>query len=350
MKELIIGGQVIEPGQQLDLEIPISYLYTQHDMTMPVRVIRGKQDGPVIFISAALHGDEINGLEIIARLLRLKEMQQLRGTLIAIPVVNVFGFLHNSRYLPDRRDLNRSFPGSEHGSMAARLAHTFLTEIAQYCDYGIDLHTAAIHRGNLPQIRVDLSNDGLEGLARAFGAPVILNTPVVEGSLRATLQAQGVPLLLYECGEALRFDEPSIQVGVRGIVSVLRKIGLLPTSTRLQRPQKTVLARSSHWVRATVGGVLRSRVKLGKKVEKGQQLGYIGDPFGENATPVLSSHSGIVIGINYIPLVDEGNALFHIATFEQDQWPDGISLDFVPPQQEEVLREEGPLDLTELNP
>lgn len=315
---IIISGHHIAPGEQHTIEIPISYLYTQHDMTLPVRVIRGKKPGPVLFVSAALHGDEINGVEIISRLLQSKAIKNLRGTLLAIPVVNVFGFLHNSRYLPDRRDLNRSFPGSESGSMAARLAHTFLEEIVSQCTHGIDLHTAAIHRSNLPQIRVDFEQAGIEEMARAFGVPVVVDAPTISGSMRHEVQKRGVPLLLYECGEALRFDETSIRAGVRGVISVMRHIGSLPPRKSKDRPHSTVVAHSSHWIRAAVGGILRTRVKLGQKVSPGQLLGYIGNPFGENRMEIVAKSEGIVIGMNHLPLVDEGNALFHIALFGKD--------------------------------
>lgn len=313
--EIVIGGQTIAPGERRTVELPIAYLFTHHDVSMPVHVIRGRQPGPVLFVSAALHGDEINGVEIIARLLRQKVIDKLHGTLLAIPVVNVYGFLHHSRYLPDRRDLNRSFPGSEHGSMAARLAHMFVQEVVSHATHGIDLHTAAYHRTNLPQIRAHLANAEVARLAEAFGVPVVLDSGLIEGSLRETVQARGMPLLVYECGESLRFDETSIQAGVRGILSVMRAIGMLPERRQRQR-HPVRIARASHWVRSPVGGVLRTRIRLGQWVEAGTRLGQVGDPLGQNLTDVIARSAGLVIGLNLLPLVDEGNALFHIATFE----------------------------------
>ncbi|HEY9843368.1 MAG: succinylglutamate desuccinylase/aspartoacylase family protein [Candidatus Sericytochromatia bacterium] len=314
---LIIGGQSVGPGERRTIELPIAYLYTHHDVTMPVHVIRGQQEGPVLFVSGALHGDEINGVEIIARLLRQKAIDRLHGTLLALPVVNVYGFLHHSRYLPDRRDLNRSFPGSQHGSMAARLADMFVTEILAHSTHGIDLHTAAYHRTNLPQIRAHLADAETERLAHAFGVPVILDSPVIEGSLRETAQQRQIPLLVYECGESLRFDEMAIQAGVKGILAVMRAIGMLPERRQLPRHQSRVTS-SSQWVRAPVGGVLRSRIRLGQWIEKGMLLGHIGDPMGMNMTAIEARSAGLVIGMNLLPLVDEGNALFHIASFEAD--------------------------------
>ena len=192
-----IGGQSIKPGEKRDIEFSIPNLYTNTNLTLPVKVIHSKRPGPVIFISAALHGDEINGVEIIRRLLHVKSLARLKGTLIAIPVVNVFGFIHQERYLPDRRDLNRSFPGSVTGSLAARMANLFLTEIVSKCNYGIDLHTGAIHRENLPQVRALLDDEETEMMARAFTSPVIINTSIVEGSLRAEVEKMGIPVIVY---------------------------------------------------------------------------------------------------------------------------------------------------------
>ncbi len=311
----ILGGQKIEAGERRTIELPIGYLFTHHDVSMPVHVVHGQQDGPVLFISGAIHGDEINGVEIISRLLRMKVMERIYGTLLAIPVVNVYGFLNHSRYLPDRRDLNRSFPGSEHGSMAARLAHLFVSEIVSRSTHGIDLHTAAYHRTNLPQIRAHLDNLEVERLAHAFGVPVILDSGLIEGSMRETVHQRGVPLLVYECGESLRFDEMSIRAGVKGILSVMRAIGMLPERRTSHRHQSRV-AHSSQWVRAPQGGVMRSSIKLGQWVEKGQLIGHIGDPLGYNLTEIRTKTAGLVIGMSLLPLVDEGNALFHVASFE----------------------------------
>lgn len=324
-KPFDIGGAVVQPGEALTVELPLAYLYTHHDLTMPIRILHGKKPGPVLFVSAALHGDEINGLEIISRLLRLKVMQRLRGTLIAIPVVNVYGFLNQTRYLPDRRDLNRSFPGSESGSLAARMAWIFAEEILSRADFGIDLHTGALHRSNLPQIRADLNIPGLEPLALSFRVPVVLNSPVILGSMREAAQERGVPVLLYECGEALRFDEVSIRAGVRGIVSVMRQLGMLPprkqSDEHKERKERTDshVSHTSRWVRTPAGGVLRTRLKLGQWIEKGRVLAQVGDPLGLNLRPVLAPFSGLVIGMSHLPLVDEGNALFHIATFEDEE-------------------------------
>jgi len=222
-----IGGEVVSPGTRRTIDLPVSVLSDHTQMAMAVHVVHGKRPGPVIFVSAAVHGDEIIGVEIVRRLLRTPALKSLRGTLLAIPVVNGFGFTTHSRYLPDRRDLNRSFPGSASGSLAGRLAHLFCTEIVARADVGIDLHSAAIHRTNLPQIRISSDKPSLMKLADAFAAPLVLVSPVRDGSLRAYADTQNVDVLLFEAGEGLRFDEMAIRAGVAGILRVMHTKGML---------------------------------------------------------------------------------------------------------------------------
>lgn len=310
---LNIGGTEIAAGSRTTLDLPIADLYTHATLTMPVHVVRGRRPGPTLFLSAALHGDELNGVEIIRRVLRLAGLRNLRGTLIAVPIVNVHGFLRHSRYLPDRRDLNRSFPGSEHGSVASRLANVFVSEILEKSDYGIDLHTGAIHRPNLPQIRANLEDDETRRLAEAFGCPLMVNASLREGSLREYAYGCGVPLLLYEAGEALRFDEVSIRAGVRGITGVLRELRMLPLRGRRKQRATPVIALDSNWVRAPESGILRSMVELGARVVKGQTLARVADPFGEQEVDVCAEHAGVVIGRSNLPLAHAGDALYHVA-------------------------------------
>jgi len=310
-----IGGVIVKPGERAIIDVPLSELYTHTSLTIPVQVIHGRDDGPRLFVCAAIHGDEINGVEIIRRVLRLKSMPQINGTLIAVPVVNVYGFINQSRYLPDRRDLNRSFPGSETGSMAARLSHVFLKEIASKSTHGIDLHTAAIHRDNLPQVRAYLDDEVTKRMAHAFPVPVILNTDLVEGSMRQALEQMDISVIVYEAGEALRFNEVAIRIGVKGIVSAMRELGMLPRLKSHKVGIKSLVAESSTWVRAPQGGILRATTQLGATVEENQVLGIVADPFGEKEEKVIAAASGIVIGRTNIPLVNEGEALFHIARF-----------------------------------
>lgn len=310
---LVIGGVTIAPGTRTSIDLPVADLYTHAKLTMPVNVIRGRRPGPVLFVCAAVHGDELNGVEIIRRLLKLRGLKQLRGTLVAVPIVNVHGFLRHSRYLPDRRDLNRTFPGNAKGSVAGRLARVFVDEILDKADYGIDLHTGAIHRANLPQIRADLSNDTARRLAEAFGCPLLIDAGLRAGSLREHAHEKGVPLLLYEAGEALRFDEFSIRAGVRGISGVMRELGMLPRRRRRAVAHKATVALDSNWERAPESGILRSLVDLGEYVQRGQVLAYLADPFGETEVEVRSEHPGIVIGRSYLPLAHAGDAIYHVA-------------------------------------
>jgi len=311
-----IGGFLIQAGERCDIQLPIPNLYTNTALTLPVKVIHSKSPGPVFFISAAIHGDEINGVEIIRRLLNVKSLSRLKGTLVAIPVVNIFGFINQSRYLPDRRDLNRSFPGSVKGSLASRMANLFLEEIVSKCTHGIDLHTGAIHRDNLPQVRAFLDDEITENMARAFTSPVILNTNIVEGSLRSAVENMGVSVIVYEAGEALRFNEVAIRAGVKGIISVMRELSMLPKLKRKSKIVEPVVATSSEWIRAPQSGILRSITPLGAKVAKNDVLGIISDPFGVEEKDIISVNDGIIIGKSNIPLVNEGEALFHIARFK----------------------------------
>ena len=310
---LVIGGVTVAPGERRGISLPVGMLHTRVPVQMPVWVIHGRRPGPRLFISAAIHGDELNGIEIIRRV-RARPLTGLKGTLLLVPVVNVFGLLQHSRYLPDRRDLNRSFPGSERGSLAARLAHLFMTEIVERCTHGIDLHTGAVHRSNLPQIRAQLDNEETRTLATAFGAPVVHDSQLRDGSLREAAAERGIPTLIYEAGEALRFDEMSIRVGVAGIVEVMRTLGMLRRKPGARaRPAKPVIADGSHWVRAPAGGILRTAIRLGQRVAAGELLGRVSDPFGAVEVRVDATHDGIIIGRNSLPLVNEGDALFHVA-------------------------------------
>lgn len=317
MENIVIGGETIKPGETKRIQLPMPHLYTDTEMSIPVHVQRGRRDGPTMFVSAAIHGDELNGIEIINRLLKSAAIKRLRGTLIAVPMVNVYGVLSQSRYLPDRRDLNRCFPGSSKGSLAARIANLFLKEIANQCDVGIDLHTGAIHRSNLPQIRADLDDPETLEIAKAFGLPVLLNAELREGSLRQAAGEQGVKMVLYEAGQALRYDEFSIRAGTKGIINVMRHIGMLNKTQRKGAPPKMFVARQSGWVRANESGFVTHVASLGDHVEKNQVLAIIANPFGDELDRVLSPQEGVVIGKQNIPLAQQGEALYHIAYFHK---------------------------------
>lgn len=316
-KPIIIGDTTIFPGEQKTIDIPLAAMVTHNNVGMTVHVINGKKSGPCLFVCAAVHGDEINGVEIIRRLVQRKQIRKLNGTLIAIPIVNVHGFITNSRYLPDGRDLNRSFPGTRKGSLAGRMANTFMKEIIEKCTHGIDLHTGSRHRDNLPQIRADMSVANVEALAQAFGVPVIINSEIRDGSLRAAGGDAGIPILLYEAGEALRFNEVAIRAGERGVLNVMRKLGMLPPLKEKDNNKKAIISNETSWVRAPYSGILRTLVPLGAKAIKGSVLGVITDPLGTNEYPVIAADEGIVIGRTNFPLVHEGNALFHLAYYKK---------------------------------
>lgn len=337
-QSITVGGVEVRPGERKTIEVEGGKLYTHTPITLPIQVLCGRQKGPVLFISAAIHGDEINGVEIIRRLLKVPALKRLKGTLLAVPVVNLHGFINHSRYLPDRRDLNRSFPGSQKGSLAGRLARLFMNEIVSQSTHGIDLHTGAINRYNLPQIRANLDDPETLELAKAFGAPVILNSALRDGSLREAADQQKIPILLYEAGEALRFDELSIRGGVEGIIRVMRSLGMLPVS-RKAAPPEPMMARSSAWVRAPQSGIFRAFVKEGTRVTRDQTLlGVVSDPFGESEEEIWSPFSGIVIGQLKLPLVNEGDAVFHIAQFYRTD----IAADRVESYQESLESEDFP--------
>jgi predicted deacylase len=308
-----IGGHSVPAGTRQTIDLPVSVLSDHTPVSMSVHVIHGKANGPTVFVSAGIHGDEVIGVEIVRRLLRTPNLKSLRGTLIVIPIVNAFGFINHSRYLPDRRDLNRMFPGSLEGSLASRLAYLFLNEIVARSDLGIDLHSAAIHRTNLPQIRISPDNAYTAELAEVFGAPVILESPLREGSLRGAAKAIGKDILLYEAGEGLRFDEMSVRAGVAGIMRVLQHVGLLPAKGIAKAKAAPQHCTSSKWLRAPAGGLLRTFRAEGDVVARGDIMAVVADPFGEHEKAISAPFNGIVVGRAVLPVVNEGDAVFHLA-------------------------------------
>jgi predicted deacylase len=311
-KWITIGGEAIAPGQRRQIEIPVSRLPTQTLISLPVVVIHGSEPGPRLWLSAAIHGDEINGVDIIRQVLGIIKPKKLKGTLLAVPVVNIFGFIEQSRYLPDLRDLNRCFPGSPQGSLASRLAHLFITEIVNHSTHGIDLHTAGQPRTNLPQIRANLDDPETYRCAKAFSAPLLLHANTRDGSLRQSASKKGIPVLLYEAGEALRFDTESIRIGVEGIFRVMATLEMyenpfLPSQTN------SIEVRKTQWVRASISGIFHLQVKLGQTVEKRELLGFITDTFGDTNIKVRSPQAGIVIGHTQNPLVNQGDGIINLA-------------------------------------
>lgn len=308
-----LNGTTIAAGDRQTVDLPVSILSDHTPVSMSVHVVHGRRDGPTLFVSAGIHGDEVIGVEIVRRLLRAPNLKSLRGTLIVIPIVNAFGFINHSRYLPDRRDLNRSFPGSAQGSLASRLANLFLSEIVARCDLGIDLHSAAVHRKNLPQIRISPGSDHLETLAEVFGAPVIMESPLREGSLRAAAREVGTDILLFEAGEGLRFDEMAVRAGVAGILRVMRHMNMLPGKGIAKARAVPQHYSASKWLRAPAGGLLRTFKANGDVVVRGDVMAAVADPFGEAEQEIKAPFRGIVIGRAVLPVVNEGDAVFHLA-------------------------------------
>lgn len=306
-----IGEHRVEPGTTARLEIPVMRLVTQGEISIPVVVVHGERPGPRLWLSAALHGDELNGTEIIRRVLARVRPSRLAGTLVAVPVVNVLGFVTQSRYLPDRRDLNRSFPGSARGSLASRMAHLFLTEVVDRCTHGIDLHTGSHHRENLPQVRGDLDNPDVRRCALAFGAPLMIHGTVIPGTLRDAAGKRGIPAIVYEAGEPMRFNQKAIALGEQGVLRVIQELGMLPAPRRHR--MASVEVRRTKWVRAHRSGIVELRAGLGDRVRKGQLLGVVRDSFGETVGDVKATHAGLVIGISNNPLLHRGEAVVHLA-------------------------------------
>lgn len=314
---ITINNREIKPGERSTIMLPMPKLYDWTPLSMPVHVINGKKSGPILCITGAIHGDEVNGVEIIRRLLKKKVLREISGTVIAVPIVNVYGFLNQDRYLMDRRDLNRAFPGSKRGSLASRLAYLVVKELLSKSTHCIDLHAGSLHRVNLPQIRANLDTPGVSALAKAFKVPVILHAILRDGSMRQYASDLSIPFLLYEAGEALRFDELSIRMGVTGILNVMQELKMLTLKKQISKKITPALARSSYWVRAPYSGILRPFAALGKKVKKGDLLAIIANPTSSDEHKLKSPISGVVIGKSNLPLVHEGAALFHIATFKK---------------------------------
>ncbi|ACK72043.1 Succinylglutamate desuccinylase/aspartoacylase [Gloeothece citriformis PCC 7424] len=314
---IVIANHAIAPSQQQRLDIPVSRLPTQTSISLPVIVVNGKEPGPRLWLSAAIHGDEINGVEIIRQILDKIQPKYLKGTLLAVPVVNVFGFIEQSRYLPDRRDLNRSFPGTANGSLASRLAHLFMKEIVNNSTHGIDLHTAAFPRINLPQIRANLEDEQTKRFAQAFNAPLMIHATTRDGSLRHAASQKGIPILLYEAGEALRFDGEAIRIGVEGIMRVMEYLEMYSFSLNLTDINPLEI-QETKWVRAARGGILHLNINIGQRVEKKQVLGFITDAFGDTEFKVRSPDRGIVISQVQNPLVHQGDGIVHLALIKEE--------------------------------
>ena len=311
-KSLVLNGLRIQPGERVLTRLVISRLPSGTVIDVPVHIIRAQEPGPVLLLMAGMHGDEVNGIETIRRLIRRDLLQPTRGTIIAIPILNIYGFLNFSREVPDGKDVNRTFPGHPRGSLASRVAHRFMREIMPLVDYGIDFHTGGAARANHPQLRCVLGEEAsIDALAAAFAAPFTLHARLRTGSLRATAHALGKPIIVYETGESLRLDEGGIEEAIAGTLRVLHHLGMGPEGPRPARPN--IVCRRHRWLRARYAGLFRAHVTLGDFVEEGQIFGSIADPYGEQSVRLEATASGYVIGLNYMPVVNQGDALLHLA-------------------------------------
>ena len=310
-KAFQLGGRRIPPGERKRVELPVARITTGGLLALSVDVLHGARPGPTLWLTGAIHGDEIDGIEIIRRTVTRLDPGTLAGTVIAVPVVNMFGFVSESRYLPDRRDLNRSFPGSATGSLAARLARMLMDEVVARGDWGLDFHCGSDNRENLPQVRADLDDEETRRIAHAFGAPITIHGKAPDGALRRAALEADCRALVYEAGEAGRFTETAIRRGVEGVDRVLRTLGMV-NGAGSPTPE-TVESRRTRWVRAARSGICRVAVELGETVRTGQPVGEITDPFGEGGKTLAARCDGIVIGRRVNPLVYQGEAVVHIA-------------------------------------
>ena len=308
---MLFDGISVELGESKNIRIKISETYTGDEIRMPIRVIRSKEPGPTVFITAAIHGDEINGTGIIHDFMFGDMVEILKGTLILVPVVNVFGFETHERYLPDRRDLNRSFPGSSQGSLASRMAKTLMKEVVSKCDYGIDLHSAAFQRTNFPNVRADLTSKVTRELARSFGAALIVDGKGPVGAFRREATKAGCPTIILEAGEPWKIEPSVLQIGVQGIRNTLIHLGMME-GERVEPPYQAVI-RKSIWLRATVGGILKFHVTAGDFVEKDQPIATNYSILGQEQNTLVCPQDGIILGIATLPAVKPGEPVVHVA-------------------------------------
>jgi len=308
-------GRFVLPGTRMVLDLPVTG--GGGDASAPVSVVHGARPGPVLCLAAGIHGDEINGVEIVRRLVNLLQPEQLAGTVVAVPVVNLSGFQRGTRYLPDRRDLNRYFPGSRYGSMASRIAYVFFDGVVRHCDALIDFHTGSFDRSNLPQVRADLRLPAVLELARGLGATVVLHSPGSKGMLRLAATAAGIPALTFEVGAPARLQVSEIEVAVAAINGLLHHLGMVDGGASDKLPQPIFY--DSQWVRANAGGLLIGEVALGQRVQKGQRLGRVIDPLRNTERAMVSPVFGRVLGMAQNQQVLPGFAAFHLGEETSEQ-------------------------------
>ena len=308
---ITINKHEVGPGKHKEIQLNIARLPTYTNIDLPVHVYRGQEKGPGLLLTGGLHGDELNGVEIIRRMIANDMLMPQRGTVIAIPLVNVYGFIQNVRGLPDGKDINRSFPGVKGGSLARLLAYTLMNKIVPQIDYGVDFHTGGAARANYPQIRCVLDDDKNIELAKAFNAPFVINSSLIDKSFRKAAYKKDKHILVYETGESTRFDESGIQEGIEGTMRLMKYLKMKEQAP--EADHQTEIYKKTTWVRAKYAGLFQPKIKLGQRVEQGQQLGYVTDPYGNERFKSSCPHDGRVIGLNFAPVVHKGDALLHLA-------------------------------------
>jgi predicted deacylase len=310
MKKVTIAGHEIKPGEFKEIDINIARLPSHTQIDTPIYVSRSEQDGPVLALTAGMHGDEINGMEIVRRILEEGLHRVKRGTIVCMPITNVYGFLNFSRDVPDGKDVNRSFPGSKNGSLASRVAYNLTHQIIPFVDYGIDFHTGGAMRTNYPQVRAMLDNTRNQELADAFCAPFTIDSPFRPNSLRKEASKKGKNFIVYETGESLRFDQAGIEEGIAGTLRLMKHLKMIDEAPKPKEENRIIW--SSSWVRAKHAGLFQPNIQCGQLVHKGDHVGTITDPFGEFKEKVKARETAYVIGLNNIPVVNAGDALMHL--------------------------------------
>ncbi len=311
---MIINGIEIAPCEEKVVDVNIARLPSHTTIDVSITIARSTEPGPVLLLMGGLHGDEINGSEIVRRMIEKNDHVPKIGTVICIPIINVYGFIYFSRYVPDGKDVNRSFPGNRNGSLASRMANFLTKEILPIIDYGIDFHTGGADRTNYPQVRCMMKDQKNVELAEAFHAPFTLDSKFRPNSLRQTANKLGKNILVYEGGESARFDEFAIREGIKGARRLMQHLEMRDESEKAD--YENLVIKNSSWVRAKRSGVFLSAVKSGEKIKKNQLLGHINDPFGGFKNKVTSTVNGYVIGLNHNPIIHEGDALMHLGVIK----------------------------------
>ena len=315
IKEIKLLGETILPGESKTIEVEIAKLHTMTKLKIPVIIERSKITGPTVLFSACLHGDEINGTEIVRQIIRKKINKPKRGTIICIPIINIFGFLNQTREFPDKRDLNRVFPGSKNGSLASRFAHFLVSEIIPNVDYAIDFHAGGASRFNAPQIRIVPNNPELKKLASVFNSPFTLYSKNIQGSFRNACTKLGVKMLLFEGGKSLDLNDMITKDGINGSKRFLQHLNMLnPINDAVLKENETIFIEKSSWIRANFSGMFHGLVAVGSYVKKGEVLAMISDPFGKVEHKLKAPNDGYIINVNDAPIVYQGDAVFHIST------------------------------------